>query len=354
MKNYTAEQILSMTKAGDLFTNDPGICKKEYRDLSKFWHPDTNKSPKSKDVFSKIGELYQAALKDFESGTWEKTNFVRLALNNGTFIEMTYLDKFDFELGVCYITRTKVVYVLNASSAKYVPLMKSGLSRLSYRDKEMEDYFSRFFPQDLKYREIDGTGEKVIIFSKTDDVYPLKNLLQYFNRVGLQNKDKHIAWVITRLLNIAVLFNRSGIVHNGICLENCFVSPHYHTILLYGGWWYSTEVGSKMTGTTKGIYDVMPVTAKTSKTSSFITDLESIKLLGRQLFGNENCRKLAEDTQVPKPIADFLISGSSDDALKELKTWDSVLESAYGERKFIKLEVTPDEMYERRDSHGNA
>lgn len=347
MKNYTAEQILGMTKPGDLFTNNLDTCKTEYRELSKFWHPDTNKSLMSKDVFCKIGELYNAALKDFDAGTWEKTNFVRLAIKDGTHIEMTYLDKFDFELGVCYVTRTKVVYVLSASSAKYVPLMKSGLSKLSYRDNEMKDYFSRFFPQDIKYKEIKGTGEKVIVFSKTEDVYPLKNLLQYFNKVGLQDKDKHIAWMITRLLNIAVLFNRSGIVHNGICLENCFVSPRYHTILLYGGWWYSTKVGGKMTGTTKGIYDVMPVTAKTSKTSSLVTDVESIKLLGRQLFGNENCRKLAEDTKVPKPIIDFLISGSSNDALKELKIWDSVLESSYGERKFIKLKVNPEDIYKK-------
>jgi hypothetical protein len=269
-------------------------------------------------------------------------------MSDGGGIELNYLDKFDFELGTCYVTTTKVVYILNATSAKYLPLMQSGLSSLSYRDKEMENYFSKFFPQNLKYREIEGTGEKVIIFSKTPDVYPLKNLLQYFNKTGLQNKDRHIAWMITRLLNMAVLFNYSGIVHNGICLENCFVSPHYHTILIYGGWWYSTQVGDRMTGTTKGIYDVMPVTAKTSKTSSFVTDLESIKLLGRQLFGNENCRKLAEDTKVPKSIVDFLISGSSDNALKELKTWDKVLESAYGERKFIELEVTPEQIYERR------
>ena len=123
MKNYTAEQILAMTKAGDLFTNNPDICKTEYKELSKFWHPDSNKSSNSTDVFCKIGELYRNALKDFESGTWEKTNFVRLALTNGSYIEMTYLDKFDFELGVCYITSTKVVYVLNASAGKYITLM---------------------------------------------------------------------------------------------------------------------------------------------------------------------------------------------------------------------------------------
>lgn len=349
MKNYTAEQILGMTKAGDLFSNNREDCKIEYRELSKHWHPDTNQSPKSKDVFCKIGELYAAALKNFDAGTWEKTNFVKLTLSNGKSIEMTYLDKFDFELGKCYVTSTKVIYILKESARKYVQPMKTGLAEISYRDKAMEDYFSRFFPQNVKYREVAGTSEQIIVFDKTPDVHPLENLLNYFNRVGLQNKDKHIAWVITRLLNIAVLFNRNNLVHNGICLENCFVSPKYHTILLYGGWWYSTKVGKRMIGTTKGIYDIMPVGAKTSKASNFITDLESIKLLGRQLFGNENCRKLAEDTQVPKAISDFLISGSSDDALKELKTWDKVLESAYGERKFITLDVTPGDIYRKEE-----
>lgn len=347
MKNYTAEQILNMTKFGDLFTNNPDVCKVEYRELSKFWHPDTNPSPKSTDVFCKINEFYKAATEAFSAGTWEQTNFVKLPLDNGKHIELSYLGKFDFELGICYVLASKVVYVINTSATKYVPLMQSGLSSIKYLDSNMKDYFSKFFPQNVVLRTL-TTGESVAVFDKTSDVYPLENLISYFNKVNIPDKDKHIAWVITRLLNIAVLFNRSGIVHNGICLDSCFVSPKYHTVLLYGGWWYSTPVGGKMVGTNKGIYDVMPIAAKTSKTSSFVTDLESIKLLGRQLFGSSNCRKLAENTQVPKPIVDYLISGSSDDALKELKTWDKVLESAYGERKFIKLpEISAADVYER-------
>lgn len=347
MKNYTAEQILAMTKAGDLFTNDPVICKVEYRELSKHWHPDTNHNSKSQDVFCKIGELYTSALKDFETGTWNKSNFIKLALTNGSHVEITYLDTFNFELGRCYVTNTKVIYVLNNKADKYIQALKTGLNNIVYRDKDMQDYFSRFFPKNIKFRKISDTDEHFLVFDKTSDVFPLKNLIDYFNKVGLQNKDKHIAWMITRLLNIAVLFNRSGLVHNGITLENCFVSPHYHTILLYGGWWYSTKSGEKMIGVPRSVYEVMPISAKTSKTSSFITDLESIKLLGRQLFGSTNCRKLVEDTKVPKPIADFLVSGSSSDALKELKNWDKALELAYGERKFIPLEVTSEDLYEK-------
>ena len=75
-------------------------------------------------------------------------------------------------------------------------------------------------------------------------------------------------------------------------INNCFISPKYHSILLLGGWWYVTKEDENMIGTTKDIFSIMSILAKSSKKSSVITDLESVKLLGRQLLGETNCRKL--------------------------------------------------------------
>ena len=94
-----------------------------------------------------------------------------------------------------------------------------------------------------------------------------------------------------------------------------------------------------MIGTTKDIFSVMSVTAKGNKKSSYLTDLESVKLLGRQLLGKTNCRKLALDSTIPKAFVNFLVSGSSNDAYKEYAKWDKALTDSYGARKFIKMEV---------------
>ena len=65
----TAEQILSISKCGDLFSNNIDATKTKYKELVKEWHPDSNKNPKAQEVFQKITELYNAALKLFKQGT---------------------------------------------------------------------------------------------------------------------------------------------------------------------------------------------------------------------------------------------------------------------------------------------
>ena len=145
--------------------------------------------------------------------------------------------------------------------------------------------------------------------------------------------------------NICCFLKYNNIVHNGININNCFISPEHHAILLLGGWWYATKAEDKMIGTTKEIFDIMPILSKNNKKSSAITDLESIKLLGRTLNGYNNPRTFMKETDIPKPIAEFLIGGSGADAYKEFQTWDTVLDKGYGVRKFIPLSVTKKQIY---------
>ena len=101
-----------------------------------------------------------------------------------------------------------------------------------------------------------------------------------------------------------------------------------------------------MIGTTKDIFSIMSVSAKSSKKSTMLTDLESVKLLGRQLLGETNCRKLALDNSIPKPFIDFLISGSGNDSYEEFTKWDKALDASYGKRRFIKMEIN--NLYKRK------
>jgi hypothetical protein len=90
----------------------------------------------------------------------------------------------------------------------------------------------------------------------------------------------------------------------------------------------------------------MSVSAKGSKKSSSLTDLESVKLLGRQLLGEVNCRKLSLDTSTPKPFINFLIGGSGNNSYEEFGRWDKALQDSYGKRKFINMEIK--NLYERK------
>ena len=331
----TAEQILSLSKCGDLFPNNINAAKTKYKQLAKEWHPDSNKNPKAVDVFQKITELYNKALELLEQGTWEKTNYVLISKNNGKKIALNYDTVFDFELGTCYVTKTKIVYILDSDKKKYFDNALVRIKSLKYADRKMEDTLKRCMPKIYQTFQT-NSGKYVIVLDKTEDVYPLKSVFECF---GNKIPDRHVAWIISRLCNLTCFLKYNGIVHNGININNVFVSPQYHSILLLGGWWYTTKEKEKMIGTTKDIFSIMSVVTKGDKKSSYLTDLESVKLLGRQLLGEPNCRKLVLDSAIPKAFINFLISGSGDDAFKEYDKWDKALIDSYGERKFVKMEV---------------
>lgn len=337
-----ADSILNVEMVGDLFTNNIDTAKNEYRDLAKIWHPDTNKNKKSSDVFTKITELYNKAIELLEKGTWEKTNYILISKENGKKIAINYETTFEFELGICYVCKTKIVYILDSDKEKYYKNTLSSIRCLHYKDKKMENDLSRFFPK-LYDNFISSDGKYVIVLDKTEDVVPIKSVFEYFdNKID----DKHVAWMISRLCNLSCFLKFNGLVHNGININNCFISPQCHSVLLLGGWWYTTKEDDSMIGTTKDIFSIMSVSAKGSKKSNSLTDLESIKLLGRQLLGETNCRKLALDKSIPQPFINYLIGGSGDNSYDEFSKWDKALNDSYGKRKFINMEIK--NLYEKK------
>lgn len=330
-----AKEILAITKCGDLFPYGEEQVKVKYKELAKEWHPDINLDSEASAVFAKITELYQRALELLAQKQWEKTNFLFLLKEDGKKVALNYDTCFDFELGTCYVTKTKVVYVFDRGKEKYYQNAIRRVRGFLFADRKMEQVFRKSLPelyQNFKTKQ----GEYVIVFCKAEGVYPLKSVIAYFDG---KMEDRHAAWVISRLYNLACYLKYSGLVHNGITIKNCFLSPEDHSILLLGGWWYATREGEEMLGTTKDIFSVMSVAAKSSKKSSSLTDLESIKLLGRQLLGEGNCRKLALEDSLPKPFVEFLICGSGADSYKEFAKWDRALLDAYGKRTFIPMKL---------------
>ena len=330
------EKILKIEKAGDLFDRDINLCKKKYKELVKVYHPDVSGDTK---VFEHITFLYKKAIDLLNKGLWEKSKYVEFKTEKNKTIMIEYQDLFLFELGTCYICRTHIIYILKSDKEKYYKNYIEKINDLKYENKDMREIFERCMPNIQSHGKL-KTGEFYIVLRKTDDVYPLRNILFALKEIP----DRHIAWMISRLSSIACFIQYNHIVHNGINIENCFVSPKYHSILLLGGWWYSVNENEKLIGTTKEIYNVMPSKQKNEKTANIETDLESIKLIGRKLTGNENYQSIIHKN-IPKPIIDFLIKGSSKSAFTEMEEWDETLLKAYGERKFIPFNITEKEIY---------
>ena len=333
----TANDIINAKNCGDIFENNLDAIKNEYRLLAKQYHPDVYKDAKAHDVLARLNILYAEALDAVALGTWKAENKIFIQSKSGKKIAFKFLSEKTFELGKLYIGRKHVVYLLDKEHKKFYDNAIFQINNLTYANDKMKEEFSRYFP---KIEESFETNESkwCLIFSKSEDQFLLEDLLE---QQGKSLDAKHVAWVVSRLSNIACYLQYKEVVHNGISLNNCFVSPSHHSISLLGGWWYATKEKQKMIGTQKAIFDIMPLKDKYEKIANPQTDLESIKLLAKLLL---NIKSVVDKT-IPQSMLNWLKKGSSSNAIEEFKNWNVALDSAWGARKFIKLEVKEEDIY---------
>ena len=331
----TIQDLECAATCEDIFVNNENQTKKIYREFAKKYHPDVYKEQDMTVLFSKLNDLYEKALEKISKGIWEEKDVLLLECANGKKYKLKYLCESDFELGKCYVSRNHLIYIIQESKKKFFDNALKVITDLRFADSEMEKEFKRYLPNIENHYQLKD-GSYCLVISKTDDIFPLSNLLEYYKNKGELLDPKHCAWVISRLNNLVCFLEFNDLVHNGLSIDNLFVSPKFHTICLYGGWWYSVPKGEKMIGTQKVIFDLMPVKEKADKIATFKTDIECVRAIGRSL--NKN---------VPKPMLDWLEKGSSDNAFKEFESWNKVLTDSFGERKFVVLDISEKDIYHK-------
>lgn len=188
--------------------------------------------------------------------------------------------------------------------------------------KEME----RFLPQSRTFFDT-KKGDYVYSLTKTPDQFRLSDLY----KLGIG--EKHIAWIMSGLYNIACYLQYANIYHSDISMDTVFISPEHHAVSLLGGWEFSGPLDSKLT--------LLP--ARTHKNIIFEKLASSalvnalIKRTGRELYGDKLDKK--------SPVGMFLTTGSTSSPVDEYRKWMEVLEAQFGPRKFIKWSVNPNDVY---------
>lgn len=330
---FDINRIENAVSCEDIFENDKEKVRSLYRELAKKYHPDVSTDKNSAIYFAKITELYNEALEKIDKGIWFEKDVLILENIKGKRYKLKYLKKHSFELGFFYVGRQHIIYVLERKNKKYLDNALNVLKSLKYADTNMEKEFKRYFPEVVDNFEL-KTGEYCLVLKKDSTNFLLSDFLEYYSNQGKELDVKHCAWVVSRLSNICCFLKYNHLVHNGISLTNCFISPKYHTIMLFGGWWYCVPKGEKLIGTQKSVYDVMPVKEKSEKISTYQTDLECVKQIGRQL--NKN---------LPKPFENWVNKAATKDAFKEFDSWNQALYDSFGERKFIVLDISEKDIY---------
>lgn len=332
-----------MKEPGELFSGNPDTIKEEYSSLAKAHHPDKNgNTNKATEAMAKINNLYQLSLQLIKDGKWITPGVIKLSAKDNKTYEVKYNICHDFELGKMYIGNTVVLYLMNNSHKDLFDNAEKIISGFTYANSDMREEVSKYLPNILAKFETkdDMLG---IVIKKTPDLLLLRDVLDYFDG---KIPDRHVAWILSSLYNIACYIDYSKLSQNAISLDNYFISPKYHSGSLLGGWWYSVPQEQKMIGVPLNVYSVMPPQIKSNKKGNIQTDLEAIRLIGRELLGDKNGTRLAS-MDIPKPFIDWLRGVSSTVALKDYSNWKDILCKSYGERKFIELNIDNNEFYEK-------
>ncbi|MCX7920727.1 MAG: hypothetical protein N3B21_01695 [Clostridia bacterium] len=341
---YTAEEILNAAEPWEVFTGDIEKMRSQYAAMAKRWHPDFNdNSTDSNAVMSKINSLYKQGMDMLKSGEWKQPGLIKCRDINGKVHEIRFQISHSFELGTMYIGDRVAVYLVDDI---YRDLFKNAdrvIREFTFANDIMKEEISRYLPKVISKFETTDNRLGMVVEKKVD-LFLLRDVLSFYDgKVPV----RHVAWILSTLYNLVCYLDYADLSHNAISLDTYFISPQNHNGALLGGWWYGVYQGSKMIGVPEITYSIMPPKVADKKCGDIITDLELIRLIGRELLGDRNGSKLYAMGAAPVPIIEWLRGVSSGNALEDYRKWGRVLEESFGTRRFVEMNVTGEELYSK-------
>lgn len=333
----TRDSILKIptNNPGALFDHDPDQRKIQYHTLIKQWHPDITHG--DDEVFIHIQKLYQAA----EAGKWDSYETLSIRLPDNKGFDIKYLAKHEFELGAVYVSSKILTWFIKK---EYEDLARNGIrtiNNIKYPDERIKKEHQKYIP--IIKHVADTEDGLYIVMSKDEDLILLDDLIKHLGRIP----PKHMAWMVSSLLNILCFYQITGLTHNGLTTNSVLVNTKKHAAFPFGGWWYAKKVGSDLKFLPPKIHAVAPPDILAQKITKISTDLASVKLIARTCIGDSTGAMLNNTSDIPKPLANWLRLPPHNDAIEEYTLWGKVLKDSWGPRRFLELNVDPSAIYKQ-------
>lgn len=355
----TANEILAIPEEEPerLFPNDPDGIARVRKDLAKKWHPDINKDPKAEETFKHVNALAAKAEEKIVNGTWHTPGLLEIEDTDGKKSRLKYIKRHSFELGEFYISSTKVAYVVREQFKDLFDNAVRQIENFKFPNKKMEEGFSTYLPKVFKKMTLKN-GDRVLIVEKEPDAILLRDL---FNHSAGKMDPRHVAWIMSRFHNFTALLQATGMTHNAVSLDTCFIlgkdrsfkratpdtiAPKDHALSVLGGWWYAVKAGDNLRGLPE--YALPYASRATLSTGEAEASLDRtlIRVAARELMGDATGVRLSDDKKLPKAMVNWLTTPGSGNAIEDFQTWrDKILIDAFGPRKFIEMNVSPDDVY---------
>jgi len=341
--NQSAEALLAipLTEPERLFTTHEKQIRQEFRALASAWHPDRCAQTRATEVFQHLSRLYEAAMRKLRDGTWKIPGLLTLQTSDGTTFRIRYHRERRFELGQMFIGDQIVAYLIGREHSDLFQNALDVITCLPCADPDMALEIGCCLPEVV--RSFATEEHQVLVLRKTADLLLLRDVLDHF--AGPLDA-RHVAWILSSLLNLACYLDYARLAHNAILADTYFVSPQRHGGALLGGWWYAVRQGESMRAAPATTVEYAPFEVMTRRLGERRTDLELIRALGRALLGDITGISLERENAAPLPLLDWLRRPAAHSALQDYQTWQCrVLPASFGERRFVTLDLSPQNLY---------
>jgi hypothetical protein len=326
-----------------LFEGSADDVKRAYRRLAMQWHPDRSAATDAHAVFQHIRRLYEEAEQRMARGDWACRGPLTLTASDGRTYEINCLRRHAFELGAMVVANTVVAFIVDDAHADLVRRAGHAIAGLRYADDGMERQVACHLPAYPFAGAFRTDSAYVIVMQKRPDLLLLRDVLDHF---GGRLDPRHVAWVVSSLLNLCCYFQYAGITHNALSLDTCFMSPARHSVAVLGGWWYAAQAGERMVAAPADTIAWAPHDLMDTGRADIRTDLELVRATGRALLGDISGVRLARERAAPRAMIDWLRLPASDDPIEEYRTWRTrVLHDSFGARRFVELPLTQSDIY---------
>lgn len=310
---------------------------KAYRDLAKHWHPDVNRDPKAAKVLAHLTYLRDALVKKRPAASVTNERLYESA--DGVKIKFKYLRKRSGEAGDILIGRKSIAYEMPSDFADLADNESSIISGLRFADDGMKAHMQHFLP---KIEKSIRTEDKIVtILSRPADCVLLSDLIDFYSG---RIPPEHVAWIVSRLENIACYLEWLGISHGAISPTNVLVCPEQHTVVLVGGWGFATKFGSSPLAVPERTLSKVPALAIGGVGADVATDLHLIRATAQEALGPSK-GGLMMDKTIPEPVARWLLLPPRGGAVSDYESWGRSLTEAWGARRFVKMKADPRKIY---------
>lgn len=231
---------------------------------------------------------------------WNQAETVTFMTEDGAPVTIKYLYESVVNNVHMYAARENVIYIYPKEMAAALTRADSMRNKLEFPAADIKG-LDRCFPVFVGMYNLEN-GARMAVYKKSEDVYPLA---MFGNLPGM-----HMAWIISRLENIACVLEYSNLSHNAISEETVFINPRTHEAVLMGGW-ENAEV-------------------KTCTPNH--NDLRAIRHVAQKVIG-------PLVSSLPEMYKNFLNAEPKEDAYADFAAWDRVIEVGMGGHNFTKFDM---------------